>query len=99
VKIPPRCPRATCFAERFVLTARTELTDRVLSFGERRLRTVLDRYGTHNPRQPRRALSLLPPLPDHPGSDLGHRQIRRQPILGGLINDYKRAAQNRSSRR
>jgi hypothetical protein len=26
VEIPPRCPRVNCYAERFVLTARTELT-------------------------------------------------------------------------
>ena len=57
VKIPPRCLRANCFAERFVLTARTELTDRILIFGERHLRTVLAQYGAHyNRRRPHRAL-------------------------------------------
>ena len=67
VKIPPRCPRANCYAERFVLTARPELTDRILILGERHLRTVLARYAGHyNGRRPHRALRLHPPRPDHP---------------------------------
>jgi putative transposase len=41
VKIPPRSPRANAHAERFVLTARTEVTDRMLIFGERHLRMIL----------------------------------------------------------
>ena len=93
VKIPPRCPRANCFAERFVLTARTELTDRILIFGERHLRSVLTRYGTHyNARRPHRALQLRPPRPDHPALNLEHQRIRRRPVLGGLISEYERAA-------
>ena len=47
VKIPPRCPRANCFAERFVLTVRTELTDHILIFGERHLRIVLAQFSAH----------------------------------------------------
>ena len=93
VKIPPRCPRANCFAERFVLTARTELTDRILIFGERHLRTVLARYGAHyNGRRPHRAMRLRPPRPDHPALDLERQRIRRRPVLGGLISEYERAA-------
>jgi putative transposase len=93
VKIPPHCPRANCFAERFVLTVRTELTDRTLIFGERHLRTVLAQYGAHyNGRRPHRALRLGTPRPDHPAPDLGRQRIRRRPILGGLINEYERAA-------
>jgi transposase InsO family protein len=91
VKIPPRCPRANCYAERFVLTARTELTDRILIFGERR--TVLAQFSAHyNGRRPHRALQLQPPRPDLPAPDLNHRRISRRSILGGLINEYERAA-------
>jgi hypothetical protein len=93
VKIPPRCPRANCYAERFVLTARAELTDRILIFGERHLRTVLARYGAHyNGRRPHRALQLRPPRPDHPALDLDRQRIRRRPVLAGLINKYERVA-------
>jgi transposase InsO family protein len=93
VRIPPRCPRANCYAERFVLTVRTELTDRILIFGERHLRTVLAQYSTHyNGGRSHRALSLRPPRPDHPTPDLDHQRIRRRSVLGGLINEYERAA-------
>ena len=55
VKIPPRSPRANAFAERFVLTARTEVTDRMLIFGQRHLRAILAQYEAHyNGRRPHR---------------------------------------------
>jgi putative transposase len=56
IKIPPRSPRANAYAERFVLTARTEVTDRMLIFGERHLRLVLADYAAHyNGRRPHRS--------------------------------------------
>jgi putative transposase len=93
VKIPPRSPRANAFAERFVLTARAEVTDRMLIFGERHLRLVLAQYVAHyNGRRPHRSRQLRPPRPDHPVADLSQERIQRRPVLGGLINEYERAA-------
>jgi putative transposase len=93
VKIPPRCPRANCFAERLVLTVRTELTDRVLIFGERHLRRVLAEYAAHYNRQrPQRALQLRPPRPESPIAEPFHGKVRRRQVLGGLINEYEPAA-------
>ena len=67
VKIPPQSPRANAYAERFVLTARTEVTDRMLIFGERHLRSVLAEYARHyNGQRPHRSRALRPPVPDHP---------------------------------
>jgi hypothetical protein len=86
VRIPPRCPRANCFAERFVLTVRTEVTDRMLILGERHLRSVLTQYSRHYNRQrPHRALQLRPPRPDAPVPKPVRGSIRRRTILGGLI--------------
>ena len=88
MKIPPRSPRANCYAERWVLTTRTEVTDRMLIFGERHLRSVLAEYQAHyNGRRPHRSRQLHPPRPDHPVADLSRKRIHRWPVLGGLINE------------
>jgi putative transposase len=93
LKIPPRSPRANAYAERFVLTTRTEVTDRMLIFGQRHLRTILAQYEVHyNGRRPHRSRQLRPPRPDHPITDLSQKRIKRRPVLGGLINEYERAA-------
>jgi putative transposase len=93
MKIPPRSPRANAYAERFVLTARTEVTDRMLIFGQRQLRTVLAEYAArYNERRPHRSQQLRPPRPDHPVADLCHERIQRRPVLGSPINEYERAA-------
>jgi putative transposase len=93
VKIPPRSPRANRYAERFVLTARTELTDQMLIFGQRHLQAILKRYAAHyNGRRPHRSRQLRPPRPDHPPADLSQERIQRRPVLGSLINEYQRAA-------
>jgi putative transposase len=93
VKIPPRSPRANGYAERFVLTARTEATDRMLIFGERHLRSVLAEYAAHyNGRRPHRGRQLRPPRPGESVADLSQERIKRRPVLGGLINEYQRAA-------
>jgi putative transposase len=93
VKIPPRSPRANAFAERFALTARTEVTDRMLILGERHLRVVMTQYAArYNGRRPHRGRDLRPPRPDHPVADLSQARIRRRPVLGGLPIGYQRAA-------
>ena len=76
-----------------MLTARTEVTDRMLIFGERQLRLVLADYAAHyNGRRPHRSRQLRPPRPDHPVVDLSQERIKRRTVLGGLINEYERAA-------
>jgi putative transposase len=93
VKILPRCPRANCFAERLVLTVRTEITDRMRIFGERHLRSVLAQYSRHyNRRRLHRALRLRQPRPESPAPEAIYSRIRRRPVLGGLINEYEPAA-------
>jgi putative transposase len=93
VTIPPRSPRANAHAERFVLTARNQATDPMLIFSERHLRPVLAGYAAHdNRRRPHRSRQLRPSRPGESVAGLSHERIKRRPVLGGLINEYQRAA-------
>jgi putative transposase len=97
VKIPPRSPKANAYAERWVRTVRSEVTDRMLIAGPRHLRKVLDEYAAHyNTHRPHRARNLRPPdcadAAVAPVTDLATARVRRHKVLGGLIYEYQRAA-------
>jgi putative transposase len=92
VRTAVQAPQMNAYAERFVLTARTEITDRMLIFGERHLGCVLAEYAQHyNGRRLDRRRQLQPPRPGHPVADLSRERIKRCPVLGGLSTNVSEA--------
>ena len=93
-----QAPRMNAICERLVGTLRRELLDRMLILGERHLRAVLAEYQAHyNTARPHQGIAQRVPDDEretHPATvtNVDARQIRRKPILNGLINEYARAA-------
>lgn len=93
IKTPVRAPRANAYAERFIGTIRRECLDHLLIITERHLWSVLaemaDHYNDHRPHQGR--AQQAPNDSPERVVDLT-AAIQRRKILGGLINEYDRAA-------
>ncbi len=93
VRIPPRTPRANCYAERWIRTARAECTDRMLIYGERHLRSVLGEYvGHYNGHRPHQSRQQRPPDQDNQAGVPLDSPVQRRKVLGGVIKEYYRAA-------
>jgi putative transposase len=96
IRTPFRAPNANAFAERWVGTIRRDRLDWLLIANrghlERVLRVYMEHYNTHRPH---RALGLRAPTPQpriHRAGERPPGQIQRRQHLGGLINEYARAA-------
>ena len=93
-----QAPRMNAICERLAGTLRRELLDRVLILGEGHLRAVLAEYQVHyNTARPHQGIAQRVPYGEDDGShitvtDLDRERIHRKPVLGGLINEYARAA-------
>jgi hypothetical protein len=91
-----QAPRMNAICERLAGTLRRELLDRSLILGEAHLRAVLAEYQEHyNTARPHQGIGQrIPDSAHHPPrvitGDFRIRQIRRKPVLSGLINEYER---------
>jgi putative transposase len=98
VRTAVQAPRMNAICERLVGTLRRELLDRVLILSESHLRAVLADYQVHyNTARPHQGIAQRIPGGEHDRgrlavADLDRERICRKPILGGLINEYLRAA-------
>jgi hypothetical protein len=98
VRTAVQAPRMNAICERLAGTLRRELLDRVLILGESYLRAVLAGYqARYNTTRLHQGAARRIPDGEHDAghlvvADLDRERIHRKPVLGGLINEYSRAA-------
>jgi putative transposase len=97
VRTAVQAPRMNAICERLIGTLRRELLDRTLILNQAHLRAVVAEYQEHyNTARPHQGLGQCVPdddiSPRVTAANSGSWQIRRKPVLSGLINEYERAA-------
>jgi transposase InsO family protein len=90
IKISPKSPNMTPFAERFVRSIKSECLDKMIIFGESHLRHLTLSYcDYYHHRRPHQGLdnNMIEPLPQ----DADGKIVLEQQ-LGGLLKSYRRVA-------
>ena len=89
-----RTPNAHAFAERVIRTPRRDRLDHMIVLNDRRPRRVLRDYVEHYiGMRPHRTLHLdSPDGRESQSRPHASAQVRREPIFGGLLNEYDWAA-------
>jgi transposase InsO family protein len=92
VRLPARSPNLNAFAERFVLSIKTECLERMVLLGEWHLRRAISEYMRHYHSE-RNHQGLGNALIDGISTDTdGIGPVARRERLGGLLNFYYREA-------
>ena len=93
VRLPARSPNLNAYAERFVLSVRSESLNHIVPLGERHLRSVLREYVAHYHTE-RSHQGLGNRLIDKANGDVLAKAgpVRRRERLGGVLSYYYRDA-------
>jgi len=92
VKLPARSPDLNAYAERFVLSIRSECLDQIIPLGERHLRQAVREYTAHyhvERNHQGRGNELIETPCEEPNLD---GAVECQERLGGVLKYYRRAA-------
>lgn len=92
MKMPKQSPNLNAYAESFVRTIKRECLDKMVLFGEKHVRLVVDEYvELHNAEWPHKAMDYRRPIePEVPPPEAGEVVCNER--LGGLLRSYCRAA-------
>ena len=89
--MPPQSPNLNAFAERFVLSIKSECLDKMILFGEKSLRHVVREYLAHyHSERNHQGIGNIIPSPDERLTNTG--EIVRSERLGGLLSFHHRKA-------
>jgi putative transposase len=91
VRLPARSPNLNAFAERFVLSIKSECLDRMVPLGERHLRRAVSEFVAHYHGE-RNHQGLENRLIEGPLPANSNGRLVRRERLGGLLSFYHRAA-------